>query len=103
MPSGQYDSLRRTVLVEDSAVTRWKTWSAILALALALALASAPTASAGLADETALAERFAPVVRLVEQAQECGYGESYSPLDVDLLFDEADSRAPRRHGEGRTS
>ena len=48
----------------------------------------APTASADLADETALAERYAPVVRLVEQAQECGYGESYSPLDVDLLFDE---------------
>ena len=52
------------------------------------AVALAPAARADLADETALAERYAPVVRLVEQAQECGYGESYSPLDVDLLFDE---------------
>ena len=47
-----------------------------------------PPAAADLADETALAERYAPVVRLVEQAQQCGYGESYSPLDVDVLFDE---------------
>jgi hypothetical protein len=57
--------------------------------AFALAALSLPaTAAADLADETALAQRYAPVVRLVQQAQECGYGESYSPLDVDLLFDE---------------
>jgi hypothetical protein len=57
--------------------------------ACAVATLSLPTtAAADLADETALAERYAPVVRLVQQAQECGYGESYSPLDVDLLFDE---------------
>jgi hypothetical protein len=60
---------------------------ALAACALA-ALGVPATAAADLADETALAERYAPVVRLVEQAQECGYGESYSPLDVDLLFDE---------------
>jgi hypothetical protein len=61
-----------------------------LALAVvALAALNVPAiAAADLADETALAERYAPVVRLVEQAQECGYGESYSPLDVDVLFDE---------------
>ena len=45
-------------------------------------------ASADLADETALAERFAPVVRLVEQNEECGPGEPYEPLDVDVLLDE---------------
>ena len=28
------------------------------------------------------------MVRLVEQAQDCGYGESYEPIDVDALFDE---------------
>ena len=48
----------------------------------------APRASADLADETALAERYAPVVRLVAQAQECGYGESYAPIDLDVLFEE---------------
>jgi hypothetical protein len=54
---------------------------ALAACALA-ALCLPATAGADLADETALAERYAPVVRLVEQAQECGYGESYSPLDT---------------------
>ncbi len=56
--------------------------------AAAAALLLAPTASADLADETALAERYAPVVRLVAQAQECGYGEAYEPIDLDVLFDE---------------
>jgi hypothetical protein len=60
---------------------------ALAACALAV-LALPATAAADLADEKALAERYAPVVRLVQQAQECGYVESYSPLDVDLLFDE---------------
>jgi hypothetical protein len=41
-----------------------------LVLAAALALVLAPVANADLADETALAERFAPVVRLVEQLEE---------------------------------
>ena len=57
-------------------------------LVAVLALVATPPASADLADETALAERYAPVVRLVAQAQDCGYGESYAPLDVDVLFDE---------------
>ena len=47
-----------------------------------------PAASAATADETTLAERYAPVVRLVEQPEECGPGEPYEPMDVDLLFDE---------------
>jgi hypothetical protein len=59
----------------------------LAALALA-ALAAAPVAAADLADEIALAERHAPVVRIVEQPEECGPGEPYEPLDVDLLFDE---------------
>jgi hypothetical protein len=41
---------------------------------------------ADLADEQALAERFAPVVRLVEQEEECGPGDPYDPLDVELLL-----------------
>jgi hypothetical protein len=50
------------------------------------ALLAAPAARADLADETALAERFAPVVRLVEQQEECGPGEPYEPTDLDVLF-----------------
>jgi hypothetical protein len=52
-----------------------------------IALVLAPSAEADLADEQALAERFAPVVRLVEHELECGPGEPYAPLDVELLLD----------------
>ena len=54
----------------------------------AIALLAAPGASAGVEDEQALAAKFAPVVRLVEQAEECGPGEPYEPLDVDVLLGE---------------
>ena len=58
----------------------------LCALVAAVALVVAPTAAADLADETALAEKYAPVVRLVEQTEECGPGEPYVPMDVDVLF-----------------
>ena len=45
-------------------------------------------AAADIEDEQTLAERHAPVVRLVEQLEECGPGEPYQPLDVEALFDE---------------
>jgi hypothetical protein len=45
-----------------------------------------PEARADLGDEQALAERYAPVVRLVAQDEECGPGEPFEPIDVDLLF-----------------
>jgi hypothetical protein len=51
-------------------------------------LALAPGALASAADESALAKKFAPVVRLVERSDACGVGEPYKPLDVNLLFDE---------------
>src|SRR5918994_4571895 len=51
-------------------------------------LVVAPPARADRSDETALAARFAPSVRLVEQPEECGHGEPYQPIDVDLLFGE---------------
>jgi hypothetical protein len=57
-------------------------------LVVAAALAGPPAAGADLADEQKLAERHAPVVRLVEQTEECGHGEPYEPLDVNLLFGE---------------
>jgi hypothetical protein len=52
----------------------------------AILIAVAAPAGAGLRDERALAARFAPVVRLVEQPDECGPGEPYEPMDVDALF-----------------
>ena len=36
--------------------------------------------------EQDLGEKYAPVVRLVEQTEECGPGEPYRPMDVDRLF-----------------
>ena len=59
----------------------------LAALALS-ALVLAPAAAADLADETALAERFAPVVRLVHQEEECGAGEPYEPTDIDAILNE---------------
>src|SRR6187431_2380245 len=56
--------------------------------ALALVLALAPAAAADLRDEQALAERYSPVVRLVEQPEECGPGEPYEPTDVDVFLGE---------------
>jgi hypothetical protein len=60
----------------------------VVALLAVVALGWTSSAAADLADETVLAERYAPVVRLVAQAQECGYGESYEPIDVNVLFDQ---------------
>jgi hypothetical protein len=58
-------------------------------LLAAAAFVVVPLAHADLADEQALAERYAPVVRLVAQEEECGYGEPYRPTDVDALFGES--------------
>ena len=57
----------------------------LLALVVA-SLVVVPSAAADLADETALAEKHAPVVRLVTQEEECGPGEPYLPMDVEALF-----------------
>jgi hypothetical protein len=53
-----------------------------------LALVVAPVAGADLADERALAEKYAPIVRIVEQQDVCGYGEPFIPTDIDLLLGE---------------
>ncbi len=54
---------------------------------LCVAALGAPAAALGaVSDEQALADRYAPVVRLVKQEQECGPGEPYQPMDVDALF-----------------
>jgi hypothetical protein len=57
----------------------------VLAVVTVGLILAAP-ARAGLADEQALAARYAPVVRLAEQAHECGPGEAYEPMDVNALF-----------------
>ncbi|HEU5064783.1 MAG TPA: hypothetical protein VFT86_02705 [Gaiellaceae bacterium] len=57
-----------------------------LALLAATVLVIAPEAGAATGDEAALAQKYGPVVRLVEQKEECGPGEPFIPLDVDLLF-----------------
>ena len=62
----------------------------IAAALLACAVLVLPTvAAADLADERALAEKYAPVVRIVAQGEDvCGYGEPFVPTDIDLLLDE---------------
>ncbi len=67
----------------------------ILLVVACLAVVLPPTAAADLGDEEALAERFAPVVRLVEQEEECGPGEPYDPLNVDLILDDEPTVALR--------
>jgi hypothetical protein len=58
-----------------------------LGLVAVSALALAPVASAGVAQERALADRYAPVVRLVAHT-DCGLGKPYQPINVNVLFDE---------------
>jgi hypothetical protein len=59
----------------------------LLAAVLAAALAVAGPARADLAQDRALAERYAPVLRLVAGGEGCG-GLHYVPIDVDFLFGE---------------
>jgi hypothetical protein len=68
---------------------------ALGALLLVGALAWCQPAAADLADEEALAEKYAPIVRLVAQEEECGPGEPYDPIDVDLLLDDEPTVALR--------
>jgi hypothetical protein len=58
----------------------------VLLACAAFGAITAATASADLADEQALAQRHAPVVRLVEQAEPCGHGEPYIPTSIDAIL-----------------
>jgi len=62
----------------------WTRLAVVMALA-GIAFVFAPSASADLAQERALAERYAPVVRLVAHT-DCAPGKPYLPINVDLLF-----------------
>ena len=56
------------------------------ALVVLAALVVVPTAAADYEDEQALAERFAPIVRVVEQTEECGHGEPFVPTDIERIL-----------------
>jgi hypothetical protein len=60
----------------------------LMGLVAAVALATAPAASAHGGQERALAERYAPVVRLVDDTGGCGPGKPYMPIGIDLLLGE---------------
>ena len=62
----------------------------VLGLGIVIAVlvnAGAAWASAGAADQAALAAKFSPVVRLVGAPESCGPGLPYVPTNVQLLFD----------------
>jgi hypothetical protein len=59
-----------------------------IAATVLVALVAAPIAAADLADERALAEKYAPIARIVEQQDICSYGEPFIPTDIDLLLDQ---------------
>ncbi|MEZ5091224.1 hypothetical protein [Nocardioides sp.] len=60
--------------------------AALAVVAGVLSLVPTPAHAAD-TDEQTLAERYAPMVRLVPQAEACGPGEPYRPVSVDPLFD----------------
>jgi Membrane domain of glycerophosphoryl diester phosphodiesterase len=57
----------------------------VLALT-ALAGVSLPSLAQAANAQRTLAERYAPVVRLVKQTRQCGHGEPYVPTNVDVLL-----------------
>jgi hypothetical protein len=59
-------------------------------LAAVLAVAIALPGEARADPETVLAQRYAPVVRLVRQNEPCHHGEPYQPTDVDLVLGDPD-------------
>lgn len=68
----------------------------VLAVVLAVVLGTPVAASAGTpgaagtdAAEAELAERYAPLMVLVEQPEACGPGEPYLPSDVEPMMDES--------------
>ncbi len=65
---------------------RWGSRLAVLAALTIGGLSCWAPAHAAPSDEQALAERFAPVLRIVHQDVECGPGEPYRPSDVDAFL-----------------
>jgi hypothetical protein len=66
----------------------WIRCGLVLGIVVAVLVnAAAASASAGTADQAALAAKFSPVIRLVGAPGSCGPGLPYVPTDVQLLFD----------------
>jgi hypothetical protein len=57
---------------------------------LAALVALAPPASAAADPDTQLADRYAPVVRVVTQEKPCAHGEPYEPTDINALLPNPD-------------
>ncbi len=76
-------------MVRPAANRRSRSIPLVVVALLAIMLAACARAGAQGAPpaEVALAETYAPVVMLKEQAEACDSGEPYEPIDVDLLFD----------------
>ena len=55
---------------------------AVVCLLVLAALGAIAGARASTGEEQSLAKRYAPVVRLVKQEEECGPGEPYEPMCV---------------------
>ena len=83
----RYTRLAPTPLRQSPIMSMWLRWLLLACIALC-SLAAAPAAFADPASEAALAARYAPVVKLVAAPSECGQGDPYVPIDVNLLFDE---------------
>ncbi len=64
-----------------------KAWIPLLVVVgLTLAAPAVGLAQAGSDPETQLAEKYAPIVRLVKQSEPCGHGEPYDPSSVDVVL-----------------
>jgi hypothetical protein len=71
------------------APTRGASRSALLVAAFIAALAM-PVSGRAADPSLALAERYAPVVRLVEQSEPCKHGEPFAPTNVSLVLGNPD-------------
>src|SRR5262245_46617227 len=62
-----------------------------VAVAFVLAVAAlVPTLAAAASPAQQLVERYAPVIRVVEQVEPCGSGEPFEPIDVKRVLDNED-------------
>ncbi len=93
--SAQDRSASRKVLMlleerkRRSAASYFAGAAASLVMLVAVALTLPSIARAG-DPQQRLAQRYAPVIRLVEQEEPCHHGEAYEPTDVDLVLGNPD-------------